>query len=116
MGVVHGSLTELGRTMAVKILAVVLSVACSALADAEAGYGHGVGLHAGGHYLGKREAEPYHGYGYTAVHINNNNIHGLTGHHGYHGHGYGHFIGKREAEPFYGYGYHGWSWIQFPGC
>merc|ERR1711874_637303 len=72
-----GYSTELGATMAVKILAVVLSLASLALA--EPGYGYGAAYH------------PYGGYSYT-----HRSPQGL---HGYHHHGY---YGKREAEPSYG--------------
>merc|ERR1711887_497189 len=75
----HCYLTELGSlvTMAVKIVAVVVTLA--SLAAAEPGYG--------GAY------HPYGGHSYTY-----RTTQGLTGHHGYYGYG------KREAEPGYGYG------------
>merc|ERR1711887_115450 len=75
---VHCYLTELGTlvTMAVKIVAVVVTLA--SLAAAEPGYG--------GAY------HPYGGHSYTY-----RTTQGLTGYHGYYGYG------KREAEPGYGY-------------
>merc|ERR1712215_578292 len=81
---VHCYLTELGTlvTMAVKIVAVVLTLA--SLAAAEPGYG--------GAY------HPYGGHSYT-----HRSPQGL---HGYYGHGYGY--GKRSADAGYGYG-HGYG-------
>merc|ERR1711936_1293200 len=98
---VHCSLTELGDTMAVKIVAVVLSLACSALADPGylGGYGlagHGYGLvgHGYGHGYGLGVAGHPGGYSYV-----NRSPQGLKGYHG-------HYVGKREAqpEPAYGHG------------
>merc|ERR1712215_282370 len=81
----HCYLTELGTlvTMAVKILAVVVTLA--SLAAAEPGYGYGGAYH------------PYGGHSYTY-----RTTQGLTGHHGYYGYG------KRSADAGYGYG-HGYG-------
>merc|ERR1712055_447462 len=128
---VHCYLTELGIlvTMAVKIVAVVVTLA--SLAAAEPGYGYGGAYHPygghsytyrttqgltghyGGHYgYGKREAEPGYGYGGIALHAYGGHsythrspqgLHGHYGGYGY-GHGYGHGYygyGKRSAEPGY---------------
>merc|ERR1711981_881444 len=129
---VHCYLTELGATMAVKILAV-LSLASLALA--EPGYGYGAAFHPyGGHsythrspqglhgyhhrgYYGKREAEPEpsyaavyvaqidHGYHPTSYSYGFN-THDYNGYNGYNA-GYYH---KREAEAEPGYGHHATSY------
>merc|ERR1712055_901990 len=117
---VHCYLTELGIlvTMAVKIVAVVVTLA--SLAAAEPGYGYGGAYHPygghsytyrttqgltghyGGHYgYGKREADPGYGYGH-AVSYTHRSPQGLHGHYGGYGYGHGYYgYGKRSAEPGY---------------
>merc|ERR1712189_36530 len=112
---VHCKLTELGiTTMAVKSLAVIVSL--SSYVAAEASYGFGSAIHPTGisktdrspqglpgiGYYGKREAEPSYGYG-VAIHPSgisktDRSPQGLPGY------GIVGLYGKREAEPSYGYG------------
>merc|ERR1712168_728608 len=110
---VHCKLTELGiTTMAVKSLAVIVSL--SSYVAAEASYGFGSAIHPTGisktdrspqglpgiGYYGKREAEPSYGYG-VAIHPSgisktDRSPQGLPGY------GIVGLYGKREAEPSYG--------------
>merc|ERR1711931_341515 len=76
---VHCKLTELGiTTMAVKSLAVIVSL--SSYVAAEASYGFGVAIHPTGISKTDRSPQGLPGYGIVGLY------------------------GKREAEPSYGYG------------
>merc|ERR1712158_293219 len=134
---VHCDLTELGiNTMAVKSLAVFLSL--SSLTAAEPGYGYGYGhatsythrspqgLHGGyggygyGGYYGKREAEAEPGYGYggygsASVYVSQaDHGYGYSPAHYSYGYNIGGY-GKREAEAEPGYGYGAVSYHPYGG-
>merc|ERR1712244_73690 len=88
--------------------------------EAEAEPHYGYGGYGYGHYLGKRSAEPFYGYGYPYAFpyaLSAGPLATAAGPTGIAGHGTGTSYtarspqgvrGKRSAEPYYGYGFYGY--------